>query len=237
LGPQLDNKTQKLVTALEAKATALGFDALNITAADSIPNAKERLNVFLEKNYHGSMGWMAETAERRAAPKALWSEVNSVIMLAMNYGPDDAPENHPLAHLSDKGTGGISVYARHRDYHDIIKGRLKELASILISRAGGDVKVFVDTAPVMEKPLGRSGRAWLAGQAHQSGFPQARILVFLGAIFTTLELPDRRRDRSLRLLQGVPRCLPDRCLSRRPTSWMRGAAFPISPSSTRSQSR
>jgi epoxyqueuosine reductase len=139
----LDNKTQKLVTALEAKATALGFDALNITAADSIPNAKERLNVFLEKNYHGSMGWMAETAERRAAPKALWSEVNSVIMLAMNYGPDDAPENHPLAHLSDK-----EGFRRHRAGHG--------------------------------KAAGRSGGAWLAGQAHQSGLARARLVAVLG---------------------------------------------------------
>ncbi len=190
MGPQLETKTQKLVTALQAKATALGFDALNITAADSIPNAKERLNVFLEKNYHGSMGWMAETAKRRAAPKALWSEVNSVIMLAMNYGPDDAPENHPLAHLSDKGAGGVSVYARHRDYHDIIKGRLKELASFLISRAGGDVKVFVDTAPVMEKPLGQAAGLGWQGKHTNLVSRELGSWFFLGSIFTTLELPE-----------------------------------------------
>ena len=190
MGPALDTKTQKLVAALQAKATALGFDALNIAAADSIPDARDRLNTFLKKNYHGSMSWMAETAERRAAPKALWSEVNSVIILAMNYGPDNAPENHPLAYLSDKGAGGVSVYARHRDYHDIIKGRLKELASFMISRAGGDVKVFVDTAPVMEKPLGQAAGLGWQGKHTNLVSRELGSWFFLGSIFTTLELPE-----------------------------------------------
>ncbi len=185
----MDSKLQKLLTAFEAKAIALGFDDLKIAPADSIPDAGGRLKSFLESGHHGSMTWMEETAERRATPKALWTEVKSVIMLAMNYGPDNAPENHPLTHLEDKSTGGISVYARHRDYHDIIKGRLKELASFLISRSGGDVKVFVDTAPVMEKPLGQaSGLGW-QGKHTNLVSRDLGSWFFLGSIFTTLDLP------------------------------------------------
>ncbi|WP_420412343.1 tRNA epoxyqueuosine(34) reductase QueG [Roseibium sp.] len=185
----MDAKTEKLLTTFTAKATALGFDSLKIAPADSIPEAKARLQKFLAQDYHGTMAWMAETAERRSSPQALWPEVASVIMLAMNYGPDNAPENHPLAHLNDKGTGGISVYARHRDYHDIIKGRLKELASFLISRAGGDVKVFVDTAPVMEKPLGQAAGLGWQGKHTNLVSRELGSWFFLGSIFTTLDLP------------------------------------------------
>ncbi|MCK7613683.1 tRNA epoxyqueuosine(34) reductase QueG [Roseibium sediminicola] len=185
----MDRKTQKLLEAFQAKAETLGFDAVRIAAADGIPEAGERLHQFLDKGYHGTMGWMAETADRRQSPAALWPEVRSVIMLAMNYGPDDAPENHPLAHLKNPGTGGISVYARHRDYHDVIKGRLKELASLLVSRAGGDVKVFVDTAPVMEKPLGQAAGLGWQGKHTNLVSRELGSWFFLGAIFTTLELP------------------------------------------------
>ncbi|MBG6178645.1 epoxyqueuosine reductase [Labrenzia sp. EL_208] len=191
----MDKKTQKLLTALEDKAQTLGFCGLKIASADSIPGAADRLQAYLDNGYHGTMVWMKETATRRASPRALWPDVRSVLMLAMNYGPDDTPENHPLAHLNDAGTGGLSVYARNRDYHDVIKGRLKELASFLISRAGGgDVKVFVDTAPVMEKPLGEAaGLGWqgkhtnLVSREHGSWF-------FLGSIFTTLDLPASGRE-------------------------------------------
>lgn len=185
----MDRKTQKLLEAFQAKAQKLGFDAVRIATADGIPEAGERLRQFLDKGYHGTMGWMAETADRRHSPAALWPEVRSVIMLAMNYGPDDAPENHPLAHLEDPGTGGISVYARHRDYHDIIKGRLKELASLLVSRAGGDVKVFVDTAPVMEKPLGQAAGLGWQGKHTNLVSRELGSWFFLGAIFTSLDLP------------------------------------------------
>eukprot|EP00903_Cladosiphon_okamuranus_P000944 g942.t1 len=186
----LDTKTQKLLDAFRQKADRLGFDDVRIAAADSIPQAGQRLKDFLNKGYHGSMGWMAETSERRSAPAALWPEVRSVIMLAMNYGPDDRPEHHPLAHLKDPGAGGISVYARHRDYHDIIKGRLKELASLLVSRAGGDVKVFVDTAPVMEKPLGEAAGLGWQGKHTNLVSRELGSWFFLGSIFTTLDLPE-----------------------------------------------
>ncbi|MEP2705684.1 MAG: tRNA epoxyqueuosine(34) reductase QueG [Roseibium sp.] len=185
----MDVKTQKLLSAFQEKANQLGFDALKVASADSIPHAKERLQTYIDHGYHGTMAWMEETAERRSSPGALWPEVKSVIMLAMNYGPDDDPINDPLAHLQDTNTGGISVYARHRDYHDVIKGRLKELASFLVSRAGGDVKVFVDTAPVMEKPLGQaSGLGW-QGKHTNLVSRELGSWFFLGSIFTSLELP------------------------------------------------
>ncbi len=191
----MDRKTQKLLTAFEEKARALGFDGVKIAAADSIPEAGERLRHFLDKGYEGSMGWMAETANRRSSPQALWPEVRSVIMLAMNYGPGSAPHEHPLAHLADKTTGGISVYARHRDYHDVIKGRLKELASFLVSRSGGDVKVFVDTAPVMEKPLGEAAGLGWQGKHTNLVSRDLGSWFFLGSIFTTLDLPPSGAER------------------------------------------
>lgn len=160
-----------------------------IARADAIPDAPGRLQAFLDAGYHGTMEWMADTRDRRSDPRVLWPEVRSVIMLAMNYGPDDTPENAPLAHLADPSSAGISVYARHRDYHDVIKGRLKEIASLLVSRGGGDVKVFVDTAPVMEKPLGEA--AGLGWQGKHTNLVSRKLgsWFFLGSIFTTLELP------------------------------------------------
>ncbi len=131
------------------------------------------------------MAWMEETEARRSDPRVLWPEVRSVIMLAMNYGTDA----DPLAHLEDTSSGGISIYARHRDYHDVIKGRLKELASLLVSRGGGDVKVFVDTAPVMEKPLAEAAGLGWQGKHTNLVSRQLGSWFFLGSIFTTLELP------------------------------------------------
>lgn len=170
---------------LREKAAQLGFDDLAITRPGAIPQAPQRLAQFLADGHHGSMGWMAETADRRASPSVLWPDVRSVIMLAMNYGPaGDALEN--LAHPD---RGNISVYARHRDYHDVIKGKLKELASFLVSRAGGgDVKVFVDTAPVMEKPLAQA--AGLGWQGKHTNLVSRKLgsWFFLASIFTTLDL-------------------------------------------------
>lgn len=139
------------------------------------------------------MGWMEETYARRSDPETLWPEVRSVIMLAMNYGPQEPEET--LAHLDAPDTGGISVYARNRDYHDVIKGKLKELASFIVSRAGGDVKVFVDTAPVMEKPL--AAAAGLGWQGKHTNLVSRQIgsWFFLGSIFTTLELPQETPEK------------------------------------------
>lgn len=152
---------------------------------NSIPLARERLERFLAEGAHGDMEWMKSTAARRGDPESLWPEVRSVIMLGMNYGPAD----DPLAILKERGCGAISVYARGDDYHDIIKPRLKTLARWLIDQAGGDVKVFVDTAAVMEKPLGDA--AGLGWQGKHTNLVSRHFgsWLFLGAIFTTLELP------------------------------------------------
>ncbi|ADZ72578.1 tRNA epoxyqueuosine(34) reductase QueG [Polymorphum gilvum] len=173
------------MAALRARAAALGFDALGVAPSDAIPQAPARLRRFLADGHHATMAWMAETEARRADPRVLWPQVRSVIMLAMTYGPD----TDPLAHLADPSSAGISVYARNRDYHDIVKGRLKELASLLVARAGGDVKVFVDTAPVMEKPLAEA--AGLGWQGRHTNLVSRRLgsWFFLGSIFTTLDLP------------------------------------------------
>jgi epoxyqueuosine reductase len=131
------------------------------------------------------MDWMADTAERRADPKALWPEVRSVILLGLNYGP----EGDPLEVLAKKDRASISVYARNRDYHDVLKGKLKELAGFLAARAGADVKVFVDTAPVMEKPLAEAAGLGWQGKHTVVVSREFGNWLFLGAVFTTAELP------------------------------------------------
>ena len=170
------------------EAKACGFSAFAITAPDAIPLAGERLAAFVDAGRHGTMTWMAETLARRSDPRTLWPNVRSVIMLAMNYGP----ETNPLATLDLPDRAGISVYARHRDYHDVVKGRLKEIAGKLASRSGAEVKVFVDTAPVMEKPL--AAAAGLGWQGKHTNLVSRTLgsWFFLGSIFTTAELePDR----------------------------------------------
>ena len=139
------------------------------------------------------MEWMAETAERRADPRTLWPEVRSVILLGLNYGPTE----DPLAELAQKDRGYISVYARNRDYHDVIKGKLKEAAGFLASKASSDVKVFVDTAPVMEKPLAEAAGLGWQGKHTVVVSREFGDWLFLGAIFTTAELPadEPERDR------------------------------------------
>ncbi len=140
-------------------ARQYGFDAVGIAPPDSIPQAAERLRHFLAEGAHGDMDWMETTAVRRESPGALWPQVRSIIMLGLNYG--DGPDSDPLAILRRRDRGAISVYARGDDYHDVIKSRLKALAGWLTAQAGGDVKVFVDTAAVMEKPLAAAaGLGW-----------------------------------------------------------------------------
>ena len=131
---------------LTEAARALGFDAIGIARPDAIPLAPERLRAFLDSGAHGDMAWMAANAERRGDPRALWPDVRAVIMLGINYGPDE----DPLAILAQRTRGGISVYARGDDYHELIKPRLKQLGRWLIEKGGGDIKVFVDTAAVLE---------------------------------------------------------------------------------------
>jgi epoxyqueuosine reductase len=139
------------------------------------------------------MEWMAETAERRADPRILWPEVRSIILLGLNYSPED----DPLPELARKDRGYISVYARNRDYHDVIKGKLKEAAGFLAAKASSDVKVFVDTAPVMEKPLAEAAGLGWQGKHTVVVSREFGDWLFLGAIFTTAELPadEPERDR------------------------------------------
>ena len=155
-----------------------------------MPELKTRLDNFLAEGAHGDMAWLANTAERRASPLALWPDVRSVIMLGMNYGPD----TDPLAILNARERAAISVYAKGDDYHELIKSRLKMLARWLTANAGGDVKVFVDTAAVMEKPLAAlAGLGW-QGKHTNLVSRQYGSWLFLGAIFTTLELPDDQAE-------------------------------------------
>ncbi len=150
-----------------------------------MPDAPRRLRAWLAAGHHGEMGWMAERVSERADPRSLWAQVRSVVMLGMSYAPD----GDPLATLAEPEKATISLYARRRDYHDVIKGKLKSVAGLLAARGGADVKVFVDTAPVMEKPLAQAaGLGWqgkhtvLVSREHGSW-------LFLGAIYTTAELP------------------------------------------------
>ncbi|PDV89185.1 tRNA epoxyqueuosine(34) reductase QueG [Rhizobium sp. H4] len=186
--PENDDKERRrrdnLTEFVRAESAAKGFDLCRITRPDAIPEAKERLGQFIDAGRHGTMEWMAETRERRGDPLTLWSEVRSVVVFGLNY----APEEDPRGILGKPDKAAISVYARNRDYHDIIKGRLKEIATRFAARAGADVKVFVDTAPVMEKPLAAAaGLGWqgkhtnLVSRTHGSW-------LFLGSMFTTADL-------------------------------------------------
>jgi epoxyqueuosine reductase len=166
-------------------ARAQGFDAVGVTRPDSIPLVTGRLREFLAAGAHGDMAWMATNAERGADPRTLWPDARSIVMLGLNYGPSD----NPLAILQQRRRGGISVYARGDDYHELIKPRLKALGRWLIDNAGGDIKVFVDTAPVMEKPLAAAAGLGWQGKHTNLVSRQLGSWLFLGAIFTTLDLP------------------------------------------------
>ncbi len=172
-------------SALAERARAYGFDAFGIAKPDAVPELKARLETFLADGAHGDMAWLATTAARRASPLAMWPDVRSIIMLGMNYGPD----SDPLAILKANDRAAISVYARGDDYHELIKARLKQLARWLTANAGGDVKVFVDTAAIMEKPLAARGGLGWQGKHTNLVSRQYGSWLFLGSIFTTLDLP------------------------------------------------
>lgn len=186
--------SEALKAALIDQARAEGFAALGVTRPDAVPEIAERLAAFVAEGRHGDMGWMAERMAWRGNPAALWPEARSIVMLAEPY----TPEADPLEVLEHPDRGAISVYARNRDYHDIVKKRLKRLGRWLIEAAGPDttlsaepprIKVFVDTAPVMEKPL--AAAAGLGWQGKHTNLLSRELgnWVFLGAIFTTLDLP------------------------------------------------
>jgi epoxyqueuosine reductase len=183
--------TEQLRGFIEREAKRLGFDCVAVVAPDSIPLARERLAMAVAAGHHGSMAWLEETAARRGDPRTLWPDVRSIVMLGMNYGPDTDPREA----LAQRDRGAISVYAQNRDYHDVIKGKLKELAGKIAARGGAEVKVFVDTAPVMEKPLAEA--AGLGWQGKHTNLVSRAFgsWLFLGSIFTTAELtPDAAEE-------------------------------------------
>jgi epoxyqueuosine reductase len=173
--------------AIREKAREFGFDACGIASADGNPDDAENLHRYLAEGRHGEMAWMARTAERRASPKSLWPGARAVICLGVNYGPAE----DPLAVHERADRGAISVYARGRDYHKLVKSPLKALARWLCATYGGDAKVFVDTAPVMEKPLAqRAGLGWIGKHTNLVSRKFGSWL-FLGEVFTTLAIaPD-----------------------------------------------
>jgi len=168
-------------------AAELGFDACRFASATEPWSAGERLAHFVEAGRHGDMGWMESTLERRAHPTAMWTDARTAIVLGLNYGPG----TDPLPEMADASAGYISVYARGDDYHEVIKGRLKTLAGQVAASTGQEVKVFVDTAPLMEKPLAqRAGLGWQGKHTNLLSRTHGNWL-FLGVILTAAELePD-----------------------------------------------
>ncbi|HWN48690.1 MAG TPA: tRNA epoxyqueuosine(34) reductase QueG [Xanthobacteraceae bacterium] len=171
--------------ALAKAAAALGFDAVAVTSPAPAPRAQQGLAEFLAQGLQGDMEWMTARPERRGDPRVLWPDVRAIVMLGMNYGPD----HDPTAILTKPGRAAISVYAKGDDYHDVVKKRLKALARWLIAQAGGDARVFVDTAAVMEKPLAAAAGLGWQGKHTNLVSREFGSWLFLGALFTTLELP------------------------------------------------
>jgi epoxyqueuosine reductase len=170
--------------AIRGRAIAEGFDTVRFAPAIAPPGAAERLTTFLGESRHGTMDWLERNAGRRADPKALWPEARSIIVLGANYGPD----RDPLETLAQKDIGAISVYAQGADYHDVLKGKLKRLASGIAGDFAADVKVFVDTAPVLEKPLAQAAGMGWQGKHTNLVSREFGSWLFLGSVFTTLEL-------------------------------------------------
>jgi epoxyqueuosine reductase len=172
---------------IRAEAQALGFDVCGFASVEAPWPASARLAEFVADGLHGTMGWMETTAERRSHPRAMWSDARSAVVLGMSYGPD----RDPLEALKDRTRGAISVYAQGDDYHELIKKRLKRLAGWMQDRFGGEIKVFVDTAPLMEKPLAESAGLGWQGKHTNLVSREHGSWLFLGSVLTTIPLkPD-----------------------------------------------
>ncbi|MGY3607297.1 MULTISPECIES: tRNA epoxyqueuosine(34) reductase QueG [unclassified Bradyrhizobium] len=194
-GPRLLTPPPKLSpadlrSALEHEARALGFDCIGVTDPGAIGGAAKYFREFLDLGGHGDMDWLAAHPERRSDPRALWPGVRSIIMLGVNYGPDQ----NPLEILKRRDRGAISAYAQGDDYHDVIKKRLKALARWLVAASGDEVKVFIDTAAVMEKPLAQTAGLGWQGKHTNLVSRDFGSWLFLGAIFTASELPRDAAD-------------------------------------------
>ena len=193
--------TSDLKARIEEQALAAGFDVVRFTTPSAIPEAGERLADFLARGRHGDMDWMARNLERRSSPTGLWPEAKSVIVLGLNYGPG----SDPMANLAQSKRANISVYARGKDYHDVVKRKLKRVAGWLHRERGCEVKVFVDTAPVMEKPLAEAAGMGWQGKHTNLVSREFGSWLFLGSIFTTEEIePDAREEDHC---GGCTRCL------------------------------
>ena len=180
----------ELKTALAREAKTLGFDCVAVTGPDAITEAANYFREFLEAGAHGDMDWLAANPERRMDPRGLWPGVRSIIMLGVNYGPDE----NPLAMLEKRSLGAISVYAQGDDYHDVIKKRLKALARWFAVNSGEELKVFVDTAAVMEKPLAQAAGLGWQGKHTNLVSREFGSWLFLGAIYSAAELPRDEPD-------------------------------------------
>ena len=172
---------------LASEANKAGFEAFGVTAAKADTITGDRLRNFVTQGHHASMTWMEDTLERRLSPDAMWAQAKSALVFGMNYGP----QQNPLLALEHKSHAAISVYAQNRDYHDVVKGRLKDIASKFAAKFGAEVKVFVDTAPLMEKPLAaKAGLGWQGKHTNLVSRDHGSWL-FLGTILTDAEIePD-----------------------------------------------
>jgi epoxyqueuosine reductase len=183
----MPNSTSDPRQIIRDRAIAEGFDIVRFARAEAPPNADEHLQTFLGQGRHGTMEWMARNADRRADPQTLWPEAKSIIVLGANYGPD----HDPLDALAQRDTGAISVYAQGSDYHDVLKTKLKRLAGFIAREFATDVKVFIDTAPVLEKPLAQAAGLGWQGKHTNLVSREYGSWLFLGSVFTALSLePD-----------------------------------------------
>jgi epoxyqueuosine reductase len=181
----MPSSTADIRAEIVAEANALGFDAVRVAPAEAAPDTRDHLAAFLAEGRHGSMDWMEKNAEKRAAPASLWPEARSVVVVASNY----APEEDPREALGARTTGVISAYAKGDDYHDVMKTKLRRLAEFVATHYGAQVKLFVDTAPVMEKPLAQAAGLGWQGKHTNLVSREFGSWLFLGSLFTTLDLP------------------------------------------------
>ncbi|WP_035570157.1 tRNA epoxyqueuosine(34) reductase QueG [Hyphomonas adhaerens] len=183
--PTLISDPADRATFARQHALSLGFDAVGIARADEAWAASERLEAFVAAGHHGTMEWMETTLERRRTPVSMWVGAKSAVTVALNYGPD----HDPMETLKQREAGNISVYARGKDYHDTLKSRLKQFAREFVAKTGAEVKVFVDTAPLMEKPL--AAKAGLGWQGKHTNLVSRELgsWFFLGVMLTDAELP------------------------------------------------
>ncbi len=182
------NSADQIKCEIQERSSTEGFDIVGFADPDIGHRSGERLEAFIERGYHGDMGWLETHADRRKSPRSLWPEVETIIVLGVNYGPDHLPHER-LDEVKENSQGNISVYARNRDYHDVMKKRLRRIGQWMCETFDCDVKVFVDTAPVLEKPIAqRAGIGWQGKHTNvvSRGFGS---WLFLSEIYTTLKLP------------------------------------------------